>query len=137
MSRRRVLTAVGALLLSLALPVSVSGCACTAVMYLNDGPITVVFSEPLAAGATMAACFDAGCEPSGIAIDDVERVEVPQDEPYRSDDQVDPPREMRIVLTAQDGTVVHDKVHDIRTTNDNPFSPCSGPFHYEDVVVEA
>lgn len=135
MSRRRVLTAVGALLLSFALPVSVSGCACTTVGHMNVGPIAVAFAEPVADGMTMAACFDAGCEPAEIAVGNGERVEVPQEEPYRSSEQIDPSQELRIVITAQDGTVIHDEVHAIRITSDDPFSPCPGPFHYEDVIV--
>lgn len=131
----RTLRIGAAALLLLAMPVSVTGCACTTMGYMNVGPIPVVLDGELPDSAGIAACLDAGCTPAGIVEIDGDRLEIPQDPPYRSADAIDPPAVARIVITIRDGATLVDEEFEVRTAQDDPINPCPGEFHYETVTV--
>jgi len=119
-----------------ALPVALSGCACTTVGYINTDPIAVKIVGALPDGAILSACLDDGCTPAEVAIDGDGRLEIPQAQPYRSADSINPPTIARVVVTVSDGTALVDERLEVRTAPDNPISSCPGPFHYEDLTLE-
>lgn len=119
-----------------ALPMSLSGCACTTVGYINTNPISVTINGQLQDGATVSACLDDGCTPATVDVADDNRFEIPQEEPFRTGDSVNPPVLARIVVTADDDATLVDQQLEVQIAQDNPISACPGPFHYDDLTLD-
>ena len=137
----RMQTALAVVGMLTLVPVAVSGCACSAVMYLNTGAIEVILEKALEPGSVVLGCFGSDCEPTEVdgSDSDGRTFEVPQEEPYVVRDQMElsPPRELRIQIISETGVVEYDEVLDVTTLPDNQFSfsSCPGPFHYDPVRV--
>jgi len=110
-----------------ALPMSLSGCACTTVGYINTNPISVTINGQLQDGATVSACLDDGCTPATVDVADDNRFEIPQEEPFRTGDSVNPPVLARIVVTADDDATLVDQQLEVQIAQDNRI--CTGVRH--------
>ena len=137
--RRTIASVLNAALLA-GVAASLSGCvvACPAIAYIYNGPAVLEFSEPVASTTSVAACFGDACTPVDLAREDVQRWEVPQEDPFIRDGMDDGSiQTVRVLVTDDRGRILSDKAYEIPVTVERRgvFGQCGGPFQFEPVSI--